>query len=353
MSDRADAQRRARQIRAFRDELKTLAREGVTPLTAEQRDAVAAHHARILQALTREYDVDQSDEARQFSRGMQLASFFAAVTLTAAIYSLVARFWGHLALPIQASLLCAFPLMALVAVELSALRERTLYVASVFALVAYGTYWLAVVVLSGLLNIPVTPLALWGGALFGLALALPYGFRLILGLALFALVVAFAGSVFDFAGVPWTQAGEHLDIAMGVALLLGAAAAPPLRSLHPSFGAVTRLVGFGVGLSAMLLMSSVGRLSLLTSAPRVSELVYQGAMLGVGLALLYLSVRRRWQETTYLTAALLSLFLFVRFVDWFWDAVPQYLFFFLLAAVAFAWLLALRRLRARLKTEAT
>jgi hypothetical protein len=53
----------------------------------------------------------------------------------------------------------------------------------------------------------------------------------------------------------------------------------------------------------------------------------------------------------YIAAAALTLFIFIRFVDWFWDALPRFVFFFLLAAAAFAWLLVLRRLRTRLSAR--
>ena len=177
MSSRDEAERRAGQIRAFRGERSALAEAGAWPLTADQDATLAAYHERLLQQLAVEYHIDQSARAGHLSRGMRLLSFFAAVALTAAIYSLVERIWGRLDLPLQATLLAAFPLMALVGVELSARHERNLYVASLFALVAYGTFWLAVVVLSATLNVPVTPPFLWAGVIFGTSLAIAYRFR--------------------------------------------------------------------------------------------------------------------------------------------------------------------------------
>jgi hypothetical protein len=59
-------------------------------------------------------------------------------------------------------------------------------------------------------------------------------------------------------------------------------------------------------------------------------------------------IRRRWPEVVHLASGLLTVFLFTRLVDWFWPALPRYLFFLLVAGIAFAWLLVLRRLRTRL-----
>lgn len=347
MNDRAWAQRRANRIRAFREELETLTRAGAVTLTSEQREALDRYHDQLLRRLAAEHDIDRSTAAGQLSRGMQIASFFAAVTLTAAVYSLVSRFWGRLEVPVQASLLCAFPLSALIGVELAAQRERTLYVSSIFALVAYGTFWLAVFMLSQLLDVPVTPPAIWAGALFGVSLALPYGFRLVLGVALLTLLVAFAGSVFQVAGVPWTATAEHLDIITAAALVL-AGASGPLAAINPSFAVVGRVVGLATGLVGLLVLSSIGHISLLTSSARVSEVVYQAITLVLCVTLLLVAIRKQWSETVYIVAGALTIFLFLRFVDWFWTSVPRYIFFLLLAALAFGWLLALRRLRSRL-----
>jgi hypothetical protein len=346
--DRASAQRRVNRIRAFRAELEDLIAHGVISLSPDQRRAIASHHDALLGDLSAAHDVDRSETAGQLSRGMRVASFFAALALTAAVYSLVSRFWGRLDLPLQATLLCAFPLMALVAVELAARRERTLYVASIFAIAAFGCYWLAVIELSGLLNIPLAPPALWGGALFGIALALPYRFRLIFGGGLVALLVALAGTAFQAAGIPWTAIAEFPEVITVAALAL-TLIAPHMRPLDPSFAAVTRIVAFGMAFLGLLILSSSGRASVLPLQTRVAEFVYQALMLLLCVGTLTVAIRKQWLETVYLTAAALTLFLFGRFIDWFWGAFPRYVFFLLLAAVAFGWLLALRKLRGRVE----
>lgn len=349
---RDEAQRRANRIRAFRAELEALTAAGVSPLTPEQRDEIARYHDELLRRLAAEHDIDRTDAAGKLSRGMQIAAFIAAIALTAAVYSLVARFWSGLDLPMQATLLCAFPLMALVGVELSAQRERTLYVASIFALVAFGTYWLAVGVLSMLLNVPVTPPAVWGGALFGVALALPYGFRVIFGAALVAMLVALAGSVFQASGVPWTETFAFPEIITAEAFVLFAIATR-FAIGQPVLAPVTRAVAASVVVIGLLFLSLDGAATLLSVPSRVSQSIYQAVLLAASAGMLTIGIRRQWTETVYVAAAALTLFIVTRFFDWFWDAMPRYVFFLLLAAIAFGWLLALRRVRARLeRTEA-
>jgi uncharacterized membrane protein len=247
----------------------------------------------------------------------------------------------------QATLLCAFPLIALAGVELSARRERTLYFASIFALVAYGTYWLALVVLSGTLNIPLTPVYVWTGALFGLALALPYRFRLVLAGALLSLIVAIAGTVFQAAGIPWDQIFSRLDMVTFAAFAVSLMA-PRLGRVTPAFAPVTRLMALGGALIGLLVMSTFGGASLLPASNRTIEFVYQAVTLVVSIVLIVVAVRRNWNETVYLAGGALTLFLFIRYVDWFWDEIPAYVFFLALALIAIGWLVALRRIRRRL-----
>jgi len=223
-------------------------------------------------------------------------------------------------------------------------------VSSIFALAASGTYWLAVGELSELLSVPLTPPAIWGGALFSVALALPYRFRFVFAGALLALLVALAGSIFQMAGMPWPLVIEFPELLTAAALLL-ALLAPQFASIDRSFAVVTRLVGFGVGFLGLLLLSTSGRLSLIPTSPRVIELAYQGVLLVLLLTVIAIAIRKRWIETVALGAGVLTLFMFIRFVDWFWELLPRYLFFLLLAAIAFAWLFALRRVRQRLRVE--
>jgi hypothetical protein len=347
MTDLGDAQRRVDQIRAFRAELEALKQAGALPLSAAQERELTQYHDTVLDRLAADYDVDRTDTAGQLSRGMQVLSFFAALALTAALYSLVARYWGQMNLPLQATLLAMFPLMALAGTEFAARRERTLYIASIFALVAYGTFWLAVGALGWTLNIPPTPSRIWAGAVFGFALALPYGFRIVLGVALLALILAPAASLFQSSGVPWDEAFRRPEplafAAFSVTLL-----ASRLRQIERGFAVITRLVGFGIGLLAMLVLSLSGAATLLPMSVTVAEAFYQVAMFVVSVALISAGIRRRWTETVNLAAVMLTLFLLTRFLDWFWNLLPRFAFFLILALLAFVWLWILRRVRARI-----
>ena len=115
-------------------------------------------------------------------------------------------------------------------------------------------------------------------------------------------------TVFQTAGTEWTLGFERPEVlaAAGFSVL---ALARPLSAIDRAFPMVTRLVGFGIGLTSLLVLSSSGGTTLLPVPPRVAEGAYQGVMVLVCLAALIVAVRRGWNETVTLVAAMFAIFL--------------------------------------------
>jgi hypothetical protein len=80
---KADAQRRADDIRIFREELERLQTANVLALTADQRAALALHHDALLAGYAQSFDIDRDRHAKQLSLGMRIASFLGALALAA------------------------------------------------------------------------------------------------------------------------------------------------------------------------------------------------------------------------------------------------------------------------------
>lgn len=343
---RRAAQARADQIRAFQRELDALAAEAVVRLSPEQDAAVAAHHERLLAALARDFDVDRSEREGQLSRGLRIASVLGAAALVAALTALVQRVWGRLGLPAQVTLLTAFPLAALAGVQIAAERERTRYVAGLFALVACGTAWFAMAMIVRLLDLPASEILLWPAAGFGIAVAVSYGFRLVLALSLTVLVMAGASVFFAAGGVPWPTLFERLEPFAGTAfVVLGMAR--HLGPLGEGFDATARQTARVLGLGALLLLANVHGASLLAYAPGTSMALYQSIFVPVAVGLLWRALRSSDSAGSTIVAVALGLFLFIRYVDWFWDRLPAWGFFLVLAGVAFAGIAVLKRARRR------
>src|SRR5690606_17939164 len=289
--------------------------EGANPLSAEQDARITAHHDALLAALAREFDVDRSASAGHLSRGLRAASLFGACALVAAVALLANRWWGALSMPAQVSLLALFPMIGLYGVEAAARREKTLYVAGLFALAACGTAWLAIWMLPRLLDLPFSALLLWPGIFFGAAVALSYGFRAVV-----------AGAFCGAGGVPWTIAFERLE-PMAVAAFAVALAAGRFARAGEGCDAVARATGLAIGLGALLVLASIPGTSLLPFAPSAACHVYQALMLLVALAWMAHGLARQDGPTFRIAAAFLAVFLFVRYADWFWERIPGWAFF--------------------------
>jgi hypothetical protein len=343
---RRGAQARADQIRAFRRELHALGNEDVLKLTPEQRMALDQHHDRLLMALARDFDVDQSEREGQLSRGMRIASLLGAAALVASITALVDQAWGQLGLPAQVTLLTAFPLVALAGVQLAAERERTRYVAGLFALVSLGTAWFAIGMIARLLDLPLSELLLWPAAAFGIAVAVSYGFRLVFALSLCMAVTAVASVFFAAGAVPWPVLFERLEPFAGTAFVL-IALSRHVGPLGAGFDDAARHTGVVLLLGALLLLANVHGFSLLAFTPNTSRVIYQVLFVPVAIVIMWRALRSGDTIGVKLAGVALGLFLLIRYLDWFWEWMPSWLFFLVLAAVAFVGIALLRRVRRR------
>src|SRR2546426_2009559 len=141
----AEAQKRADRIRAFREELRTLEAEGVLALPDGQKQSLARHHDETLRRLSQAFDIDTTEAQKQMSWGMRIASFLGALALCASVFLFFYRFWGLLATPAQVAIVIAAPFLAVLGTEMAARREKTLYIAGIVGLVAFGCFVLNLV----------------------------------------------------------------------------------------------------------------------------------------------------------------------------------------------------------------
>jgi hypothetical protein len=177
-----------------------------------------------------------------------------------------------------------------------------------------------------------------------MAVAVSYGFRLVFALSLALLVVAVSSLFFAAGGVPWPTLFERLEPFAGTAFVL-LMAASRLGVLGGGFDVAARRTALVLLLGALLMLANLRGFSLLTVTPSAAQVFYQILFVPVALVLLWRSLRGGDTVAVNLVATAFALFVCIRYLDWFWDWLPAWLFFLALAAIAFAGIGVLRRLR--------
>jgi uncharacterized membrane protein len=339
-----EAQARADRIRAFQQELEVLEREGVLSLPSEGRATLAAHHAGLLRQLATDFDVDVSNDQKQLSWGMRLASLFGALALSAAVFFFFYRFWGVLTTPLQVGLLVAAPLLATLGVEYAARRERSLYFASLIGLVAVACFVLNLSVLGQIFNITPSQHAFVAWAAFALLLAYAYGLRLLLVAGLTSLMAWLSATVGTWSGCYWLSFGERPENFILAGLLVFALGLYG-NQVRPGFAGIYRVYGLLVVFIAILILANWGHISYLPLASGTIENLYQWLGFLVAGVTVWLGIRRHWPGVVNLGSTFFVLYLYTKLFDWWWDWMPKYLFFLVLGLVAVSLLLGLRRVR--------
>ena len=343
---RDEAQHRADRIRACRDELAAAEADGALALTPEQRHALGAYHDALLASLSTQYDVDRTAEARQLSLGMRIVSFLGAVALTAAAVLFFQRIWGTLSTAIQVAIVWTAPLGALAAAAWAARREKTLYFTSLLALVAFGCFVLDIAVLGTIFNARPSPLPWLAEGIFALAIAYEWGLQVMLAAGVGCTIASVLVAVAVWTGHPWDAGFARPEVALIPALLTFAAAHHTGNVRRHGFSRVLRLAGALVFFVALLALTEAGSFSYLPFGPRAVQHTYQVVAFVVAIAGMWAGVTRRWNETLNASAAFFALLLVLRFVDWWWEWMPRYLFFLIVGGTAIGFLVALRRVRA-------
>jgi uncharacterized membrane protein len=342
---KADAQKRADRIRHFRDELEALEREGVLHLPEEQRGAVARHHEKVLAALASEYDIDATEEQKQLSWGMRIASFLGALALCASVVLFFMRFWGLLGTASQVAILVAAPLLTVLLTEYAARRERTLYFAGIAGLVAFGCFVLDLAMLGSIFNITPSPRAFLPWAAFAFILAYAYGLRVLLAAGILSLAGWLSATAGTWSGCYWLDFGERPENFLVAGAVLLAIPLLPHRSRH-DFPPIYRIFGLLGLFLPILVLANWGTVSYLMVEPARIQALYQIAGFAVAAAAIAIGIRRRRREVTNLGAVFFVIYLYTKFYDWWWDWMPKYLFFLILGLVALLLLSVLRRARA-------
>src|SRR4029079_11328906 len=118
---------------------------------------------------------------------------------------------------------------------------------------------------------------------------------------------------------------------------------------YPDFPAVYRILALLALFLPMIVLANWGEASYLPFDDWAIEAIYQILGFAGTAAAICLGVRRQWPHVVNTAVTLFIALLYTKFFDWWWEAMPKYLFFLVLGLTAVLFLLVLRRLRTALQ----
>jgi hypothetical protein len=332
----------------FREELAQLVDDGVVRADDPGLAQLRVHHDGVLAELASRQQIDLSRDEARLSAGMRLATLLGAAALSAAWGLLVASVWDDLGVTTRLLLAWLPPLMIAGLVPWAARREASGYLANIAATVAAIGLVVAGFATLDALDLPEArwPLLVAGGY----ATFVAYRHKLVLPLMLG--VVGLGAWLWSIEamllGEPVNRSFRHAE----PLLLMGAAGlviASTRLADPPGFRKTWTILGM-TALALPLLLLGLEADGSWFGPGRLVEGVYQviGAVTFTGLA--WWGLSRDDLTLARGAAAALVVFLFFRLMDWFWDAIPNWLFFLLVGVFALGVLFVLQRIRAARRT---
>ena len=343
-----EAQARAERIRAFKQELVQLEDEGVLLLSHQQQLALSTHHDSLLSRFVESFDIDTSNRGKKLSLGMKAASLFGALAMAASLFFLFYQFWGFFSTWSQVAILMATPILLFLASLKLADIDRLGYFAKIGGMLCLAGFFLNLSMLGQIFNITPSPNAFLIWSAFGLLLAYACRARVLLFFAIMLLAGFISMTIATWSGIYWLGFGERPEHFLPAGLIIFTMPLGLKRMPHAQylgFATIYRTMGAILVFLPILVLANWGQGSYLPWSAEWNQGLYQ--VFGFVLAALgiWIGIKQRWSEVTNASQVFLILYLFTKFFDWWWDWMPKYLFFFLLALSSILALLIFRRLR--------
>lgn len=355
MDNKLKAQQRADQIQAFNAEIKCLKNDDVFEFDNDKRSAISQYHASVLDELTSQFDIDTNVKQKQLSSGMKIASFIGALALAASIFFLFYQFWGYINTPVQVSILIAAPLLTLLLTHVISQREDTGYFTKLMAMVSFACFVLNLVMLGQIFNITPSDKALMAWAVYGFLLAYTFDVRLLLAMAILCLAAFIAARVGSWSGMYWIYTGERPENLLIPAMIIFSVPMWPKQWIshknYSGFAPIYRVFGSMLFLIPVLVLSNWGRGSYLNFDADIIEGFYQLTGFAVSAGLIVLGIKKQWSEVVNTGNAFFVLFLYTKIFDWWWDIMPKYLFFLVIALSSVLMLFVYKRMRKQSQLE--
>ncbi|MDY6949905.1 MAG: DUF2157 domain-containing protein, partial [Thermodesulfobacteriota bacterium] len=294
VKSKADAQRRADQIRYFRAELDRMEHENILSLNESQRSAVATYHNKLLAEMSQAFDIDSSKRQKQLSLGMRIASFFGALGLAASVFFLFYQFWGRFSTTTQVCILAGAPLAGLAATMVAARREATGYFSKIFGLVSFACFVLNLYMMGRIFNITPSDKAFLVWAAFAFMLAYASDARLLLAAGIICISCFLSARAGTWSGCYWIYFGERPENFFPAALLLFLVPCVVSHKRFSGFDVIYRVFAMLLVFIPLLILSNWGSISYIPLDNDAVEVLYQIAGFVLSAGAIWLGIRKSW-----------------------------------------------------------
>lgn len=344
VKSKADAQRRADQIKYFQAELEIIEQKNIISLQDSQRSAIANYHENLIAQLSSDFDIDSSKREKQLSLGMKIASFLGALGLAASVFFLFYQFWGRFSTGIQVFILIVAPLIGLAATMYASHREKTGYFSKLLGLVSFACFVLNLSMFGQIFNIAPSVNAFLVWAIFAFILAYASDARLLLAAGIICIASFLSAQTGTWSGCYWIHFGERPENFFPAAFILFMVPFFPHHKFS-GFTVIYRVFALLLFFIPVLVLSNWGMISYMDLTKNAVEIIYQLAGFLFSAAAIWLGIQKGWPEVVNTGNVFFTIFLYTKFYDWWWDWMPKYLFFLVIGLTAILMLLIFKRLR--------
>ncbi len=342
---RQQAQQHADVIHHFEQELSRLQKEQVLTLSPEQKQSVQSHHAALLQSYANDFDIDRVQKSKQLSLGMRIASFLGAVALACSVFFLFYQFWGLLTTSLQVMVLITASLGSFLFTMFLHKKDPSGYFTKLAALVAYACFVINISMFGQIFNITPSDNAfiVWGALAF--LLAYYCDLRLLLAAGILCVIAFISARTGTWGGMYWLDFGERPENFFPAAIVIFMLPQWISHERFTGFDTIYRVFGLLCALLPILVLANWGQASYINGDANMIEGSYQLLGFALSAVAIWVGVRKQWNETINTGTTFFIIFLYTKLYDWWWEIMPKYLFFFVLALAAILALFVLKRLR--------
>lgn len=347
IESKEDAQQRVEQIQHFQAELKAIEKENIISLDNNQHALIENYHKTLLKKLSSSFDIDRGKHEKQLSLGMKIASFLAALGLAASIFFLFFGFWGSFSTNEQIIVLIITPLILLSITLFLSKRETNSYYSKIASLLTLSSFILNLIMFGQIFNITPSPNAFFIWAVFATLLAYATDTRLLLGMGIISFSLFVSAKFGVWGGGYWIHFGDRPENFLPVALILFLISFIP-HTKYSGFGIIYRVFAMLLFFLPVLILSNWGIISYLQIDKDYIEVFYQLIGFLFSAFAIYIGIKKGLNEVTNSGNIFFTIFLYTKFFDWWWDAMPKYLFFLIIGLSAVFILMQLKRFRTKM-----